>query len=650
MKRLNALIVFIIIISLVFSGCKSISEFSADGAELKIGINSIEGNFNPLYSEAEADKEILNQVYLSILQPTSDNSLKNFCGGISYEYVGENQVKYTITIKDNLRFSDGSYVTIEDIISFIYLISDATYEGAYSEWYMNDIVGLKEYYFDDKNYASSISEIENIISSNYTSSTIEPDDYIEYLKATSLEGKFSGNLDSASPSEESWREYFVRFQYTEELDMLGSNPSDEEVLALAAKVEAEQNPLAYNPENWYREKLYDEYIKNNYSNGISVERIEGINKVNDYTCTVLFNSRNINAVSEINLPIISSEFYSSQYIKGEAAKIKDIEGYPLGCGPYYIDEFSDNEVNLSVNEYYFESVPDFTSLKLIDISNEKKTAEELVLSGKIDVAKTLASAQTVNLFNEKSVEYFVSNLDEYTSVFFNTLTLNYQQRKALMGLCSINSSVEKNIGSYFTGLKRPLSVRFNEYPSDITEPFYKESAYTAFTMISDEPIPELTACLLNGADYIESVWLEEYKNILSSNGIKMNVITVTTIKELRAAVSAGRVDLWLESIPDGATCDNYERFNSSGKLNYYGFNNPEIDALTVQIRSAVGLSDKTALTEMLLNLIMEQAVECPIYQRQTVTVYNTETIDPDSFKADYDFGNFTYVITKLNKK
>lgn len=649
MKRFNSFIALFIIISVMFSACKSVSDFSVGGEELKIGVENIVGNFNPLYSENETDNEIMKQVYLSVLRPSADNTLKNFCGGISYEFVGDSQVKYTITIRDDLRFSNGNYATIQDIISFFYLISDATYDGAYSDWYLNDIVGLKEYYFDDTDYQSSITAIENVISANYTLTTIEKADYAEYLAATSLEGKFDGNLDSAAPSGESWRDYFIRFQYNEELEALGANPSDEEVLALAAKVEAEQNPLAYNPENWFREKLYNEYIEKNYSNGISVDTIEGIKKVNDYTCTVLFNSRNINAISQINVPVISAEYYSSQYIKGEAAKIKEIEGRPCGCGPYYITESSEDEVTLSANEYYFEGASDFTSLKFIDLSDEKKSAAESVASGNIDVATTLASAQIINELNGKQVKYFVNDLDEYSSVFFNTLTLNYQQRKALMGLCSLNTSIEKQIGSYYTGLKRPLSVRFNEYPSEITEAYYKESAYTAYTILTDEPIPELTACIINGADFLQSAWLEEYKSILSSNGIKLNIITVANADELRSAVAAGSVDLWIENVSEEATCDSFERFNSSGKLNYAGFNNSEIDALTVQIRAAVGLSDKKVLTEKLLELVMEQAIECPLYQRQTVTIYNSETVSNESFSSDFDYDGFTYAISSLKK-
>ncbi len=617
---------------------------------LEIGVTDIEGNFNPLFSSSETDKEIIKQVYPTILQPTEKNTFKNYCGGISYEFIGDTQVKYTITIRDDLMFSDGSYVTIEDVISFFYLISDASYKGAYSNWYINDIIGIKEYYYDDNNYEATLNGIDSIVSANYSKDSIAADDYINYLVETKIEGKFAGSLDSMSPYGESWRDYFLRFQYKEELEALDLNPSEEDVLKLAAKVEAEQNPNSYNPENWYREKLYNEYVEKNYSNGISVTEISGINKVNDYTCTILFGSRNINALSQLNIPLISAKSYSSEYIKGSAEKINESDEFLLGCGPYYITDYSDDEVLLVQNNNYFGEKSDFSKIKYIDISDKKNSPAEYVTSGKVDIATDVASSKLINSLDQEEALFFINNQKEYTSLFFNVNTLTYQQRKALMGLCSLNTSTEKQIGSYYTGLKRPLSVRYNEYPADISDSFYKESAFVAFTMMSDEPIPELTAYLIKDADYLETAWIEEYKSILSANGIKLNIAFVNNKTELFSVIASGEADIWIDKVMDTSTCDSYERFNSSGSMNYAGFDNPAIDNLTTQIRSSVGLVDKTSLTRELLDLVMEQAIECPLYQLQTVTIYNTETINENSFDSNLNYDGYTYVIPMLKKK
>ena len=53
------------------------------------------------------------------------------------------------------------------------------------------------------------------------------------------------------------------------------------------------------------------------------------------------------------------------------------------------------------------------------------------------------------------------------------------------------------------------------------------------------------------------------------------------------------------------------------------------------------------MTDQLMNLVMEQAVEYPLYQRQTFTLYNTETISDDSLKDINQYGGYTYLLPYL---
>jgi len=108
--------------------------------------------------------------------------------------------------------------------------------------------------------------------------------------------------------------------------------------------------------------------------------------------------------------------------------------------------------------------------------------------------------------------------------------------------------------------------------------------------------------------------------------------------------------MWVENIYDGNSCDKYEYYNSNGKFNKTGIKTPEIDTLTASVRSAVGYTNKSILTAKLMDLVMEQAVECPLYQLQTITVYNTENIDAESIILSNNTDGYTYVIPFLRKK
>lgn len=650
MKKLKSIVaLFLCAVLFLLPACGSISGLSVYGTELKIGVSDIEGVFNPFYSECEADNTVVSQMFRPIQRKNADNSLINHSGGISYEYVGDGKVKYTVSIKDNMRFSDGSNITIDDVIFFYYFISDATYDGTYKNWYLNDIAGLKEYYFDDKNYEESISQIEKKVADNYTLTTIEVEDYSEYLISTRLEGRFEGGLDSASPSGVSWKEYLIKLGYSEAIEDLGTNPSDEAVLKFVAKAEAQSNPLAYNPEPWYREKLYTEYIEKNYSDGIDVTEIEGIKKVNDYTCTVLFNSKNINAISQLNALLVSKNCYAVEYVKGAADKIRDFSGDVVCSGPYTLIEYADGEVTMAANGYYENAVFDFGKLEFIDLSVDNEDAIESVASGKVDIVTTLADAETVAALSSKPVHYVVSDCDYYVSMFLNTRTLtNATERKALIGLCAVNDVIENEIGSYYTRLLRPLSVSFPEYPSEITDSYYNASAFTAYTMVSDKVLTEVTAYYCGTENDLEFKVLNRYKEILAEKNISLKIVAADEAA-LDAAIISGEADLWIENVYDGATCDKYEYYNSSGALNKTALNNREIDAMTANIRAAIGFSDKAQMTLQLTDLVMQQAVENPLYQLQEITVYNTDTIAPESVDGALG-GGYSYVLPYLKSK
>lgn len=649
MRFLKVFLISLICISLfVLSSCSLFNNISVNNNELKIGVSGISGQFNPFYCETQADRQIVAQTARPIQRVSTNNTLVNHSGGISYEITSDEKIKYTVSIKDDMLFSDGTNITIDDVIFFYYFISDATYDGVYKDWYLNDIEGLKEYYFDDKNYKSSINSIEKTVNEKYTISTISTDDYVKYLVATNLEGKFDGDINSLSPRGNSWKEYIEKLGYSEAYNDLGKKPAAEQLLKLMATVEAENNPLAYNPESWYREQLYNRYIEKNYSDGIDVAEISGIKKINDYTCTVIFNSKNINAVSQLNSFLVSKNYYSAEYVKGSAEKVKDISGISSVCsGPYVVTEYDDGKVIADFNEYYDGSASEFNRLRFIETPDEDAVKD--VTSGKIDVVSVEASSSVVGLLTDKPVSYVISNKNEYVSVFFNTRTLETSARMALSGLFSVNSVLESEIGSYYSRLISPISIRFNEYPSKITNPYYTESAFTAYKTFATNPVTELTAYCTDGENSLQYKILDAYKSILSGNGITLEIVLCNE-DELKNSIVSGDADLWIESVPDGATCDKFEYYNSFGKNNYTALSSSDIDDMTSKIRKSIGFYNKAEMTETLMKLVMEQAVELPVYQLQIITIYNTDTINPESLEGFDDYDGFTYIIPYLEEK
>ena len=380
--------VFCVCISLLILLCSCGTGEKIADKKLNIGVNDINGVFNPFYAVSEGDQKINTQIFSTIQRRGIDNKMINNVGSITYEYVGSNKVKYTVAIRNDLKFSDGSSVNIDDVIFFYYFISDATYDGVFSDFYLNDIEGIKEYYYDDNNYAERLAEI-------------------------SENGKDSEKIQS--------------------------------------------------------------YIKKNYENGIDVKEIKGISRVDDYTCTVLFNSRNINAVSELNAFIVSKAFYTAEYVKGAAQAVKEFTTQSLGCGPYYISDYNpeSGKVELRVNTDYYDTKPIFSKLSFIDLTQSKRDAVSLLNSEEIDTVTLPATSSVISQLNSGNLKYSISNSDYYVSLGINTRTItDNTARRQIMKMTDIYSVLDEELGSYYTRIYMPLSVRFSEYP-DVSAPFYE---------------------------------------------------------------------------------------------------------------------------------------------------------------------------------
>ena len=541
-----------LVCSLVLLSSCSGKKNSGSTSVIKIGTEDITGNFNPFYAESRGDTEIMKQIYPSIQRKGPDNTLINDLGSITYEYEEGDRVKYTVTIRDDLSFSDGTKVNIDDVIFWYYFLADATYDGVYSDFYLNDIEGLKEYYFDDENYASVIS------------------------------------------------------------NLAGS------------------------------ESHIASYIKKNYANGTDVSEISGIKRVDDYTCTVLFNSRNINAVSQINATIVPKAFYGANYVKGEAAKVKEITGETLGCGPYYLSGYSekDHTASMVANDYAVNKPSVFTRAEFKDLKALGKDAAKALANGDVNIVSAPATGETVSSFGS-SVKTVLGNNKAYTSLFISS-SVPQEARKTLMGLFSLYDMVENEYSGYYTGLVRPLSVRFEEYPAGL-EPYYKSTLKGAFL---SSMVTSLNAICAGTEDDLDYKLLRKFSEDVAQYNVNIKVKACSQ-SEFDAAVKNGSADIWIASTPDGDTCDKYDYYNTLGSKNFTRLSDPEIDELTLNIRRATGFADRGALTGELLEKVMESATELPLYQLQTVIAYDTGVIDEKSLIDVSEYDGYADILPRL---
>lgn len=136
-------------------GKKTKEVFDNEENPLVFSTLEVDGVFNPFFSTSGTDSTVVGMTQLSML--ANDENGKPVCGDeydtIVKEYeITDNgleqdkglETTYKFVLKNNVRFSNGSYLTIKDVLFNFYVYLDPAYTGS-STIYSTDIVGLTEY-------------------------------------------------------------------------------------------------------------------------------------------------------------------------------------------------------------------------------------------------------------------------------------------------------------------------------------------------------------------------------------------------------------------------------------------------------------------------------------------------------------------------
>lgn len=652
----------------VLAGCTGMSIISFGDSTLTVGVEGIKGTVNPFYCSSEADSKIISQIFGSVQREGSRGRLVNYCGGITYVET-DTGVKYTVNIKDNLVFSDGSPVTIDDIIFFYHFIADATYDGVYSDWHFNDIQGLDAYYYDDPDCAAAIEGIEYELTANYSAENISLDDFAEYLAATNVQGEWNGELSSKSPYGNTWAQQIDKAGYSQALSDLGEAPDAAKLTELVAKMQAQIDPKRYDPESWWRSKLYSDYIDKNYADGIDVEAISGIKKINDYACTITYNSKNADAIAQINALIVSKAFYCAEYRKGNAEAVKSITAMALGSGPYAVREvdLEDGTVSLIGNAYFYEK-PGYDMVEFVDLAARGKSPVECLRNGSVDMIEIAATQQAMDSLKSDDIYVSISDSPNYCSFFFNTRTLSLAQRTELKNCGDCSQELINSIGAYYTALYLPVNavlfdgISANENVSSY--PYGASSSPTTALPQSDsdggladdeesaadsqspQRVEQIDLYYCSGIDSAAQAVVEGFRAEVETGGIKVNIFCVPE-GQLLEAVKSGAADVWFGETDDSVSGDKYELYHSRGRQNLTGVSDRDFDALLLKSHTCLNTKDRREYAPELLARAMQLGFELPLYQRKVITAYRTDVVSVKSIPEAAETCGYRYAISSL---
>jgi peptide/nickel transport system substrate-binding protein len=131
------------------------------------------------------------------------------------------------------------------------------------------------------------------------------------------------------------------------------------------------------------------------------------------------------------------------------------------------------------------------------------------------------------------------------------------------------------------------------------------------------------------------------KEALESIGIGLDINDPSDSNILWDRLDAGNQDLWAAGWSATIDPDLYQYYHSSGIVgmggsdsNHYHIQDEELDDLIVEARQSDDQSFRKNIYKQCLDILMDWAVEIPIYQRQNCIIFSTERINIDTVTPD----------------
>lgn len=434
-------------------------ESKNDTTPLVVGYSPFSEKFSPFFSETAYDQDAWAMTQISLLNSDRVGAivLKGIEGetrpynGTDYTYYGpadltitenaDGTVFYDFVLRDDLVFSDGEPVTIDDVIFTMYVYCDPSYDGS-TTLFAQPIQGLAEYRADMKSLLSLLFDAGR-----------ENTDFTFWDEAT--QKGFWEKYDAATKGlAEEIVAYCVANGYNEEGDIKGAaanwgfQAADNTIEAFAAALQESYGADVagmINTENAGStvEDLFpglEDYSLNMIRIADPVDNISGIQRTGDYSMRVVLTEVDATAIYSLGVPITPLHYYGETakydyannkfgFDKGDLSHVRSVTTQPVGAGAYKFIQFADGVINYEANDSYYLGAPKIKHVNFLQLLNDNDKTSG-VITGSVDVTdpsyndptyKTIADANggeqtgpviTTNAVNNLGYGYIGQNANQ----------------------------------------------------------------------------------------------------------------------------------------------------------------------------------------------------------------------------------------------
>ena len=452
---------------------------------LVVGYSFFSQKFSPFFSKTQYDRDVaeMTQIWL-LTHDRAGNVILNSIEGETFDFNGtdylynniadykvdqrsDGSVDYHITIRDDVFFSDGVKMTIDDVIFSMYVLSDPAYDGGFT-FYTMPVTGMKSYRTgvtsdiydkykalgtaifkagpDNKKFsgwtqeqqdafwgtylskggAAFAQEIVDYCVSHYASSMGdvgnsevalgmmmwgfgEPDDNGVFVTGTT-ETKF----DLPNGVEPTVADYWAELLATYGMDFSGAGinaesaetPIEDFIISAFISGEGPKDPAA----------------------GGEITRIEGIKKTGDYSLTITTDNFDATSIYQFEFYVAPLHYYGDKNLydynndkfgfpKGDLSIVKSKTTTPMGAGPYKFLSYSSGVVSFEANAGYYKGEPKIKFMRWQETTESDKLAG--IISGTYDLTNPSFRNEVVESIKEYNSNGELSGDKVYTCTVDN---------------------------------------------------------------------------------------------------------------------------------------------------------------------------------------------------------------------------------------
>ena len=329
---------------------------------------------------------------------------------------------------------------------------------------------------------------------------------------------------------------------------------------------------------------------------------------------------------------------------------------PMGSGPYIFKSFDKNLVTFEANPNYFKGAPKTPNLKMQVVEANNKV--DTIINGDIDIADPPADKETMARLNAEGLEYNLVDNNGYGFVGMNADRIKDKNvRKGLMHLMNREPSVKSYYGDTAEVIERPLTTVLAEYPQNAEAyyPYDKAKALEYFTSAGYKKDATGKLVDANGNQLKVEVGVPDLKNsptagIFSQMKIDMEeigaelLVSDLAFNVLVDRINTGDIDMFALSWTGMNNPDLTQLYHSSlagvAGANIYNLRDPEVDKLLEEVATTLDLEKRKELVAKELDLIMENAIVMPIFQRKNLNIFSKNLKIDTVYKSSSPF--YTY--------